>query len=268
MIVGDRPDDMEAALEFMAGQGLDVILTSGGLGPTADDLTAEVVGRFQDREMTLDEALEERSPRSCARFQSATRTSTAKRSRWARASRPPYRAGRPCSTRSAPLQGSWSHRAAARAAQRSSCCRVLRASCNRCGSRRRQRSRSLGDRGNARHTASGCCACSGSPSRRSPRLCAQAEREGLDLNPLEITTCLRGGEIEVVTRFEADAQDAYDAFVRVVEKRHADTLYSVDGTTVDDQVAALLRGDVGGETAHAHRSPSPSHARAACCWRA
>src|SRR5262249_62076855 len=37
----------------------DLVLTSGGLGPTADDLTAEVVGRFQGREMVLDEALSE-----------------------------------------------------------------------------------------------------------------------------------------------------------------------------------------------------------------
>jgi nicotinamide-nucleotide amidase len=38
MIVGDRPADMHAALEFMAQQGLQVIITSGGLGPTADYL--------------------------------------------------------------------------------------------------------------------------------------------------------------------------------------------------------------------------------------
>ena len=37
-----------------------LIVTSGGLGPTADDLTAEVVGEFAGREMVLDEALEER----------------------------------------------------------------------------------------------------------------------------------------------------------------------------------------------------------------
>ena len=59
-IVGDRPEDMEGALRFMAGEGLDLILTSGGLGPTADDLTAEVVGKAQGRAMVLDEALEER----------------------------------------------------------------------------------------------------------------------------------------------------------------------------------------------------------------
>src|SRR5947208_2727881 len=59
-IVGDRPQDMRSALRFMASEGLDVVLTSGGLGPTADDLTAEVVGAFQGRKMVLDEALEER----------------------------------------------------------------------------------------------------------------------------------------------------------------------------------------------------------------
>ncbi|MGO9958630.1 MAG: molybdopterin-binding protein, partial [Solirubrobacteraceae bacterium] len=59
-IVGDRAQDMRAALEFMAGQGVDLIVTSGGLGPTADDLTAEVVGGFQGREMALDAELEER----------------------------------------------------------------------------------------------------------------------------------------------------------------------------------------------------------------
>src|SRR6187200_3217936 len=60
LIVGDRPDDLEAALRFLAGEGMDLIVTSGGLGPTADDLTAEIVGRFADREMVLDEAMEEK----------------------------------------------------------------------------------------------------------------------------------------------------------------------------------------------------------------
>src|SRR5271154_64216 len=56
-IVGDRPEDMEGGVGFMGGGGLDLILTRGGLGPTADDLTAEVVGKAQGRAMVLDEAL-------------------------------------------------------------------------------------------------------------------------------------------------------------------------------------------------------------------
>ena len=59
-IVGDRPADLRTALEQMTAAGVAVIITSGGLGPTADDLTAEVVGAFCGREMVLDAGLEER----------------------------------------------------------------------------------------------------------------------------------------------------------------------------------------------------------------
>ncbi len=59
-ICGDRPEDMEAQLAFMSEQGVDLIVTSGGLGPTADDLTLEVVAGFTGRELALDEALEQR----------------------------------------------------------------------------------------------------------------------------------------------------------------------------------------------------------------
>ncbi|MGH3599471.1 MAG: molybdopterin-binding protein, partial [Pseudonocardiaceae bacterium] len=55
--VGDRPADLAAALRFVAGQGADLIVTSGGLGPTADDLTAEVVADFAGVELALDEAM-------------------------------------------------------------------------------------------------------------------------------------------------------------------------------------------------------------------
>jgi len=44
VIVGDRPEDMYDALRFMAEREMHIVLTSGGLGPTADDLTAEIVG--------------------------------------------------------------------------------------------------------------------------------------------------------------------------------------------------------------------------------
>src|ERR671920_1251035 len=59
-ICGDRPADMEAQLAFLAEQGVDLIVTSGGLGPTADDLTAEVVAGFSGRSLKLDERLEAR----------------------------------------------------------------------------------------------------------------------------------------------------------------------------------------------------------------
>jgi nicotinamide-nucleotide amidase len=65
---------------------------------------------------------------------------------------------------------------------------------------------------------------------------------GLDLDPLEITTCLRRAEIEVATRFEPQSTAAYDAFLAFLQQRHRDTLFSLDGSTVDDQVVALLNG--------------------------
>ncbi len=47
---------------------MDLIITSGGLGPTADDLTAEIVGRFAGREMKLDLAMEAKIAAILRRF--------------------------------------------------------------------------------------------------------------------------------------------------------------------------------------------------------
>jgi nicotinamide-nucleotide amidase len=60
------------------------------------------------------------------------------------------------------------------------------------------------------------------------------------LEGLEITTCLRRGEVEVVTRFTPAAAPVYERFLETVRARHADTLFSDDGRTVDEQVADLL----------------------------
>src|SRR5947209_6758434 len=57
-ICGDRPHDIEAQLRFMADQGVDLIVTSGGLGPTADDMTVATVAQFCGLELMLDAELE------------------------------------------------------------------------------------------------------------------------------------------------------------------------------------------------------------------
>src|SRR4051795_5019954 len=67
-VVGDRPEDLEGAMRHMRDEGLDLIFTSGGLGPTADDLTAEVVGRFAGRELILDQAMEQKIADIIARY--------------------------------------------------------------------------------------------------------------------------------------------------------------------------------------------------------
>jgi nicotinamide-nucleotide amidase len=70
----------------------------------------------------------------------------------------------------------------------------------------------------------------------------EAASAGLSLDPLEITTCLRRGEIEVTTRYEPAAEPDYEAFVDFVRERHRKTLFSENGATIDQQVVELLRG--------------------------
>ncbi|HYB81901.1 MAG TPA: nicotinamide-nucleotide amidohydrolase family protein, partial [Mycobacterium sp.] len=59
---------------------------------------------------------------------------------------------------------------------------------------------------------------------------------------LEITTCLRRGEIEMVTRYEPAAADGYSRLVELLRDRHGQHLFSQDGSQVDDLVARLLTG--------------------------
>lgn len=242
-VVGDRPADMESALRFMAAEGMDAVVTSGGLGPTADDLTAEAVGRFQGREMVLDTALERRIAQIleplAARYPHLDRVAIAAGNRkqatiprgasvLAPVGTAPGLVVAPAEGRDGPtvavlpgppreLQPMWRAAIATDAWRRAVA--------------------------NARDYRQRMLRLFGIPESEIAETMRAAERDGVRLDALEITTCLRGGEIEVVTRYEPAAQDAYDAFAAIVAERHADTLYSRDGSTVDDQVAALLRGE-------------------------
>jgi nicotinamide-nucleotide amidase len=68
------------------------------------------------------------------------------------------------------------------------------------------------------------------------------EEDGVALDRLEITTCLRRGEIEIATVFAPDAEPDYEAFAAGVRERHGDTLFSEDGASIDELVARLLAG--------------------------
>ena len=57
VVVGDRPEDLRSALDLLTRTN-DLVITSGGLGPTADDLTAAVVAEFQGRTPVLRPDLE------------------------------------------------------------------------------------------------------------------------------------------------------------------------------------------------------------------
>jgi nicotinamide-nucleotide amidase len=240
-IVGDRPDDIAAALRFMGEEGMDVVLTSGGLGPTADDMTAEVVGRFQGREMVLDAGLQERIAQIVAPLaerwphidQDAIRAANRKQATVPRGATvldpvgtapglvvPPTAGQHRATVVVLPgppreLQPMW-HAAVATDALRE----ALRGATTY-----RQRTMRL----------------FGMPESEIAETLRVAEREGIALSELEVTTCLKRGEVEVVTRYEPGAEPAYEALEALVRERHADTLFSTDGSTVDQLVATLLR---------------------------
>ncbi len=267
-IVGDRPEDMLAALRFMSEQGIDLVITSGGLGPTADDLTAEVVGGFQGREMLLDEALSgriaeivrpllKRWPNIDPEAIEAANRKQATVPRGAKVLEPegtaPGLVVPPPDPGAGPtvvvlpgppreLQPMWSGALAAGALREA----LVGATVYR------QRMLRL----------------FGIPESEIAETLRLAARAGVELEQLEITTCLKRGEIEVVTRYEPAAESAYEAFEAVLSERHADTLFSLDGSTVDQQVAALLRGagagEAGGTGAAPSRSRPPSRAPVAC----
>ena len=194
LVVGDRPEDLADALRFFAAAGCVLVVTSGGLGPTADDLTGEVVAAFAGVELQLDEAMRERIAAIVARFPRIDRTRT--RATPASASRRWCRAGPSCWSRSAPRPASSCRRPAARS---SSSCPGRRASCRGCG-RRRWRARRCGS----------CWRrCRRRPARQL-RYYGLSESEiaatlrGLeperDLSGVEVTTCLRRSELEVDLR--------------------------------------------------------------------
>ena len=220
---------------------MDLIVTSGGLGPTADDLTAEVVGAFQGREMVLDEALEERIAEILEPLRDAlAATSTRRRCAPATASRRSSPRARRCSSPSAPRPGSSCRPPRARRARPSSCCPgpprelqpMWRAAVATDAFRARGRRR-------GRATASEMLRLFGIPESEIAETLRVAERRRhRRSSALEITTCLRRGEVEVVTRYEPAGRGGLRrASPAIVRERHADTLFSDDGATVDEQVA-------------------------------
>jgi nicotinamide-nucleotide amidase len=240
-IVGDRREDLEAALEYMTGEGVALIITSGGLGPTADDLTAEIVAHFSGREMVLDARLEERIAEILAPMMKrwpgldpdAIRASNRKQALIPEGATvldpvgtapglvvPPSRGPGPTVVvlpgPPRELQPMW------RTASETEAFRAAIAGAP------------VYERGILR--------LFGIPESEIANTLRAAEAEGLALDQLEITTCLRRGEIEVATSYEEPAQAAYDAFVEFVGARHVDTLFSHDGSTVDEQVVSLLSG--------------------------
>ncbi len=242
-VVGDRPADLLTALRHMAAEGVAVIVTSGGLGPTADDLTAEVVGEYSGREMVLDEALEERIfeilkpliPRWANADPAAVRAANRKQAVIPEGATVLEPKGTAPGLVVPPLEGAvgptvvvlpgpprelmpmWRDAVLTDAFQSA----IVGATVYR-----REILRLYGI-----------------PEAAISATLRAADEAGIRLAELEITTCLRRGELEISTRFEPAAAADYDALLTFIDKHHGAHLFSRDGSTIDEQVAALLLAD-------------------------
>ena len=236
LITGDRREDLLSALAFMRAEGADIIITSGGLGPTADDMTAEIVGEFADRPLRLDEGLERRIGEIIARFAR----------RWNLDPRALEIANRkqamvpegavaldPVGT--APglvvpadgqvvvvlpgppreLQESWAQAVLTDPFQRA-----------------------ISAAPRYRQTM---VRMFGIPESEIAETLRVAEVE-IGLDGLEITTCLRRAELEIVIRSDESSDVTAESLVELMLARHGEAVFSTDGSSIDEQVAGLLDG--------------------------
>src|SRR4051812_9441102 len=234
VVVGDRPGDMRAALAFLAGTGVALVITSGGLGPTADDLTAEVVGEFQGRPSRLDAGLEQRISAIVERLMArrgwgadpaATAAGVRKQARvpdGATVLDPvgtaPGLVVPPAVDTDGPtvlvlpgppaeLQGMWPAAVASAPVHQALTGRT---------ELRQETVRLWGT--------------------FEAELAVVLREHEAELSGLEVTTCLREGELEIVTRYASEAQPAYDRLRALLAGSFADTIFST-GPTLDEVVA-------------------------------
>ena len=97
----------------------------------------------------------------------------------------------------------------------------------------------------------------GIPESEIARSLREIEADGVELGAVEITTCLRRGEIEIDVRYRDGAEGVAEQVREGLARHHERYLFSTDGETIDAQVAGCCRA--GG-------SGWPSRA-AAGCWR-
>ncbi len=234
-VVGDRPEDLEGALRHMRDQGLDLIVTSGGLGPTADDLTAEVVGRFAGRKLVLDEEMEEKIAQIIARYARRLRFDPeAVREGNRKQAMVPEGAVAIDPAGTAPglvvpadgqvvivlpgppreLQDMWPRALAAAPAQE-----VL---------------------GRAQPYTTMSIRMFGIPESELAKALREIEDEGVALDQLEVTTCLRGGELVTDVRHRDGSEEAAEGLRAGLAERLGQFTYTESGESIEEVVFRLL----------------------------
>jgi nicotinamide-nucleotide amidase len=216
---------------------MDLIVTSGGLGPTADDLTAEVVGRFAGRELVLDEEMEEKIAEVLRGFArrfkfdpEAVREANRKQAMVPEGAIPLDPVGTapglvvPAGERVVvvlpgpprELRPIWPVAIATEPVGE-----VLARATRLHGYTLRM---------------------FGIPESEVAKSLREIAAEGTDLSRVEVTTCLRRGEMEIDVRYREGEAGVADAVRAGLAERHAGRLFSLDGSTIDAQVAELLAG--------------------------
>jgi nicotinamide-nucleotide amidase len=237
LVVADRPDDLEADLRFLAAEGMDLIVTTGGLGPTADDLTAEIVARFAGQRLVLDEGMEAKIAeilRGFARRFNFDEEAVMEANR--KQAMVPEGAIALDPVGTAPglvvpaqdtvvivlpgppreLQPMWPV-----ALESGPVREVL---------------------GRATPLRGYTLRMFGVPESEIAKSLREIEGDGIEIGAVEITTCLRRGEIEIDVRYRDEAAGVADSVREGLAARHTRHLFSLDGETIDSQVAKLLRG--------------------------
>ena len=236
-ICGDRAADIEAQLRFLAAEGVDLIVTTGGLGPTADDMTVQTVADFAGRDLVLDTALEAKIAAILkslmARFTGVDFEAVMAANR--KQAMVPLGADVLDPVGTAPgvvgpgtptvlvlpgppreLQAMWPAAMASAVVQQAIAGRTVY------------------------HQET--VRIFGLPESGLAETLREAEGVVAGFADLEITTCLRRGEVEMVTRYEPHSAEAYRRLMALMRERHGSMIFSEDGSLVDDQVARLLEG--------------------------
>lgn len=236
-ICGDRAADIEAQLRFLAAEGVDLIVTTGGLGPTADDMTVQTVADFAGRDLVLDAELEAKIAAILkslmARFTGVDFEAVMAANR--KQAMVPLGADVLDPVGTAPgvvvpgtptvlvlpgppreLQAMWPAAMASAVVQQAIAGRTVY------------------------HQET--VRIFGLPESGLAETLREAEGVVSGFADLEITTCLRRGEVEMVTRYEPHSAEAYRRLMALMRERHGSMIFSEDGSLVDDQVARLLEG--------------------------
>lgn len=244
-ICGDRPEDMDAQLRFLAAEGVELIVTTGGLGPTADDLTLEVVATFAGRALHLDRELERRIAAILEQLSARWRRIDPEALRVANRKQAMVPEGAEVIDPAGTAPGVAVPRGGGDGATAAPAVIVLPGPPSELqrmwpAAVRTEAFRAAVSSGKS--YSQRMLRLFGIPESELAATLREAERGIERYGELEVTTCLRRGEVEAVIRFEPGTEAASDELVALIAERHRQALFSTDGASVDQQVAELLTG--------------------------